>query len=146
MYSQDGEQNDWLHEGGADAFAFRAMAHFGVITRQQYDEKLSEALSTCVLALGVAPIRAMGRSGLYEGYYPCGSTLALWTEASIARGPAAPDLFDLWARLFAGAPDSHYDDALYYRTFASLAGQEVANAMRSLVEQQHPDAAAFLRR
>ena len=106
MFPQDGETNDWMHEGGADAFAFRAMLHFGVITRERYEEELSEALSTCLLALDGRPVRELGDRGRYEAYYPCGSTIGLWTEAALrARAPRGQTSTTSGGRIFAAAHD-----------------------------------------
>ncbi len=146
MFPQDDDQNDWLHEGGADAFAFRAMRHFAVVTQAGYEEELSEALSTCLLALDGKPVDAMIHHGRYEAYYPCGSTIGLWTEAAVRQTHPTFDLFDFWAQLFLHAPHHHYDAALYYQTLDTLAGIQTTRAIRSLVEERHSDAPAFVTR
>jgi len=134
MFANDSEERggSWLHEGGADAFADRALRDLGVYSREKYHAQLSEALSLCVLGLRGAPLTTSSRRGRTKNWYWCGSAIALWTEAATSQIEPKEDLFGFWKRLFDAAPGRRYDDALYYRVLAARAPEAAAKIRGSL--------------
>jgi hypothetical protein len=126
----------WVHEGGADAFAYRALRDLGVETREEYRGRLSDALSRCAFGLRLLgePLAKSHKAGHFMNFYYCGSTIALWTEAVMASTKPSGDLFPFWRDLFRGAsPEKHYDDALYSKLLTERS-KDVASAVQHLAE------------
>ena len=132
MFKNDGEQ--WLHEGGADAFALRSLHELGALSDADLRDALSTAVSGCMLGLGGRPLRESSAPGRTRNYYDCGLTIALFTEAA-THG----DIFQFWRQLFARAPKRHYDDALYQRLLEELGGRDAAALVRRMLEQPIAD-------
>jgi hypothetical protein len=109
----EGRGGDWLHEGAADAFALRALLELGVIGRERYLARLSQALSGCVLGLAEASLHESSQPGLTKNHYNCGSTIALLTEAALRAHDPRDDLFRFWGRVFAQSRDRRYDEVGY---------------------------------
>jgi len=139
----------WMHEGSADALAFRALRALGVLDEAGYRARLSSALSLCVLSLSEGlPLSASTRPGRSRDFYECGSTIALLTEATMKkRGGAKADLFTFWRAVFARASAaSSYDEALYFKTLDELGGDpEVTAFVLRLVREPLADATGEIR-
>jgi hypothetical protein len=134
---------DWLHEGGADAFALWALRDLGFLSRDRFRALVSDNFSMCWLGLGNGAVKDLSRPGKTKGHYYCGSTIALWTEAVVRRASPKEDLFSFWQRLFAAAKEDHVDDAAYFAVLGQYAGgAEAADAMRRLTEGPATDAEA----
>ena len=134
----------WLHAGGADAFAYRALRDLGVETRAAYLNRLSGALSSCVFGLSDLgePLTKSSTPSAFMNYYHCGSTLELWSEALMANAHAGGDLFALWRGVFRSSHHGQYDDALYFDRLAHLGAD--AAALRTFVETRIDDPDAWL--
>jgi hypothetical protein len=109
------DNQDWLHEGGADAFADRALRELGVYDDAQYRDRQSRAVSSCMLGLDGASLNDSSRAGRFHNYYTCGSVIALMTELALARAHAPLDLFAFWGRVFDRSKDHQYDANTYLR-------------------------------
>lgn len=126
---------DWLHEGGADAFALWALRELGFLSAARFRTLVSDNFSMCWLGLGDAPLKDMSRPGKTRAYYHCGSTIALWTDALVRRASPRDDLFSFWRRLFAAAEDDRVDDATYFAVLGQYpGGADAATAMRRMTE------------
>jgi hypothetical protein len=136
---------DWMHEGGADAFAYRALLHLGLLSREAYLARLSDAASRCVSGLGGRPLKDVAGPGRYRNHYTCGSTLALLAEAEARKADPRADVFTLWARLAALAGEKRqYDEPLFFQALsASGVSPERVAWMRRFVQETpaQPDAA-----
>jgi hypothetical protein len=134
----------WMHEGGADAFADRALLARGLIDGDGFDRRVTEALNRCVALLEGRSLRSAASRGLHDATYSCGTIIALWTEASL---PAGEDLFGFWGELLRRAREGGgtYDQDLYLATARSLgiAGQTVQD-MERFTESEHGDTRTLL--
>jgi hypothetical protein len=133
----EGRGGDWLHEGSADAFALRALLALGVIDRERYLARLSEALSGCVLGLSETSLHASSQPGRTKNHYNCGSTIALLSELALRARDPKDDLFRFWGRLFAQSRDGRYDEAGYLARLRADGGSEgaaVASAIEAALE------------
>lgn len=90
---------DWMHEGGAEAFALRALADLGAIPMEYVRTRLSNAVSECLLELDGAPLRESSRPGKYTNDYRCGLVISAMAEASAQQARPGADTFALWGRL-----------------------------------------------
>jgi hypothetical protein len=99
----------WMHEGGADAFAWRAVRRAGILDDAGLDARLTSDLNDCVSAVGSRALDDVEKSGDFKPAYSCGATLAWLTEA------ATGDLHAFWKSLFRASEEHgrHYDEAMY---------------------------------
>jgi hypothetical protein len=129
----DARGGDWMHEGGADAFALRALIELGAMTPAQYLERLSQALSGCMLGLGDAGIRDSSTAGRTKTYYNCGNTIALLSEAAGRRKHATSDIFTFWGHLLGHSRGRHYDEATYLDTLRTEGGADLIPLLESML-------------
>lgn len=121
----------WMHEGGAEAFADRALLVTGLIDRQELEHRASAALDRCLNLLEGRNLHDAVQAGSHDASYACGQVLSLWTEAALASAGQA-DLFAFWGALIARARTAggRYDEALYRDVAAELGvGKAVLDAM-----------------
>jgi len=145
--SVEGDAAPWMHEGGADAFAWAAARDFGVLDEDALRAEVELNLNRCLnklAPLGVSLQDAFKQS-VYELAYSCGSVMnfAAGTELHDRGG-----LFALWRALFGQAEKSgeRYDVGQYFATLRALDRDgTLAAAMSDLWSRPQPDAAAALR-
>lgn len=112
----DPTETMWLSEGGADAFAYRAMKDIGLISHSRYLELLGGALNSCLMQLNGKPIlNNPGSNGEALPAYTCGSTIHLVIESEIKKVNPKQDLFSIWKSLFekAKSHNNKYSEELY---------------------------------
>ncbi len=122
----------WMYEGSADALAFRLLATLGIYDEATRRERVSTALSLCLLALAEgSSLRASVAPGRSRDFYTCGATAALVTEAAVRSRLPEADLLTFWRALFdATAPrGGRYDEALYLATLARLSADREATSV-----------------
>ncbi len=119
MYSYPDGKHSWMHEGGADAFAYRAMKELNVVTHKKYLEYINASLNKCILGLdGSYPLVESAKNRAFKNYYFCGSTIGMITELSLKEG----QLFDFWSSLFsdANSKGGKYTDKMYLEKYDEL--------------------------
>jgi len=132
--NDDGERGgDWMHEGGADTFAFRALLSLGAMTRQDYTDRLSQALSGCMLGLQGASLHQSSEAGRTKNAYNCGNVIALLTEAALRRRDPHQDIFGFWGELFRKSVDHGYSEATYLAVLRSHGGDDAASVIQSML-------------
>jgi hypothetical protein len=110
----------WLHEGGADAWAARALLNLGYITRERYFQIVTEALNRCVLGLGDIPLNKSDDMQRFRNPYDCGSTIGLLTEAAVEKAHGDYDLFTFWSVMFRNAGGGRYSPDMYFGLLNSM--------------------------
>jgi hypothetical protein len=139
----------WMHEGGADAFAERALLDFGIIDQKAHLERLSEYLNECLDSLRGRVLRKVTDNPEMRPFYRCGSTIGLWTEALVSRASGGSrDLFGFWKDLFAaaGGAGGEYSEALYFSTLDKTSSDPAhSEAIHRFVDGPVSDPAAFLK-
>jgi hypothetical protein len=142
---EDGQPSEWLYEGGADASAFRALRAIGTLTDARYRDRLTEALSLCIVGWDGSPLKDAIARGNVRNAYSCGATLQLWAEALAHRADARVDLFTIWARVFERSKREGYADEAYWKTLLELpAVAPSVPAMRAFVDGPAPERIAGL--
>ncbi|HLL55828.1 MAG TPA: hypothetical protein VK447_19860 [Myxococcaceae bacterium] len=144
LIAHDVEGGDWMHEGSADAFAYRALRDLGHISEPAYRARLDMALGQCLLGLQGKPLRAAPREGRHRASYACGSTLQLLAELSARKKDPRADIFSLWRGVFDAAGKSgRYDEPMLLGAFArgGVSERRIAE-MKALLDgpTQHADA------
>lgn len=132
----------WMHEGGADAFAWRAMHRAGLLDDAALEERQLGDLNSCLAGLGARPLAAVEEAGEFRFVYSCGSMLAWLSEAALQSVDPAADLHTLWATLFRGAAErgSDYDEELYLATLHHLdADPSIVAFIDDLLHRPMPD-------
>ncbi len=145
--SVEGDAAPWMHEGGADAFAWAASVSFGVLDDDALRAVIELNLNRCLNRLKplAAPLQDAFKRGVYELAYSCGSVMNFAIEAKLReRG----GLFTFWRALFAAAEKSgdRYSVDQYLATLASLdAGSALTRSLRDLWSQADADPETILR-
>jgi hypothetical protein len=131
----------WLDEGGADAWALRALLAVGVVDRERYRQILSEDTAQCLRLLDQGSVAAAEAAGRWKAVYRCGEVASFLTEYSGRRRDPPWDLLQFWGQVFHRARAGNaYDETTWLDTVAGLpAGERVANVVRRLLAR--PDAA-----
>lgn len=94
-------EHSWIHEGGADAFAVRALVHLGVWSDKQAQQAQEGHVNTCLDGLQGHAITDHDGHRNFSVYYACGATIAWLSERALQQQRSAADLFDLWRDLMA---------------------------------------------
>lgn len=145
--SVEGDAAPWMHEGGADAFAWAAARSFGVLDDEGLRGLVELNLNRCLnklAPLGMSLQDAFKR-GVYELAYSCGSVMNFVVDARLReRG----GLFTYWRALFAIAEKSgdQYSVDQYFSTLAALdAGSALTGSLRELWSRVGADPETTLR-
>ncbi|WP_223789968.1 hypothetical protein [Marinicella meishanensis] len=96
VMSDSRREHSWLHEGGADAFAVRALVHLGFWDANDARQAHVRYLNACLDDLQGHAITDHGGHQNFAVYYACGATLAWFSELALQAHQADTDLFDLW--------------------------------------------------
>ena len=138
----------WMHEGGADALSFSALAELGVTDRAGVLMRHERALKQAATRLVGASVRESGTPELSMNFYQAGSALALATELAVQQANPELDLFDFWRELLTAARTngSTYQEADYYALADRMApGSGIGERLRAFVETRHEEpVAAFI--
>ncbi len=145
MFQTEGKNQSWMHEGGADAFAWRALHRAGLLDDAGLDARQAADLNACLARLGQESLAAAEERGEFRQVYTCGSLLAWLTEAAVRRNDPAADLHSFWAALFRAADrrDRRYDEALYLATLREWTNDLATVAfVEDFLHRPMPDRAA----
>ena len=130
----------WLDEGGADAWALRALLDLDVVDRNRFRQILRDDAAECLRLLQDGPLATAARAGRWKALYRCGELASFLTEAAGSRRNPPWDLVQFWGQVFYGARGGVYNEAIWFDTLAGMPGGErAASVVRRLVGQ--PDAA-----
>jgi len=130
----------WLDEGGADAWALRALLDLNVLTRTRFREILSQDQAECLALLQEGPLVDAARAGRWTAIYRCGEVANFLTEAAGIRRDPPWDVLQFWGQVFFDARNGTYDEALWLDTLAGLpGGPRVVGVVRRM--SSRPDAA-----
>ena len=88
----------WMHEGGADAFAFRALRDVGIVTDEELSALEDQSFKLCKQKLKNYPLKDSAVRREFKNYYYCGEFIARVTE--VITGDS---LYAFWKKLFARA-------------------------------------------
>lgn len=138
------ETSYWLHEGGANVFAFRAMNKLGVIDRKRLYENYSSQLNKCIKQADNLPLNKAFEQGLFKAYYNCGSTIGLMTEKALEI-EGAGSIFDFWTALFkTGSSHDGYTQQNYLDLIEAKTGNlRLKNSIERFVDKGVPSAKSF---
>lgn len=139
----DGGGHAWVHEGSANAFAYRIGADLADNPEAYLAEVYASEYKDCVAHLEKAALVEARDSGSFRAYYACGDLIALATDALLPDH----DLFDFWNALQrASIQASETDRAeLYFKVLAELgASAQGVRKLRSFVSEKPAEASVFV--
>ena len=128
---------DWVHEGGAELLAFRAVRKLELSTEADLYDRLSWSASECALVRGGSDL---GKDSV-RARYACGAVIQ-----AIVSEQAQGGLEAIWARLMAlGKGKAGYDEETFYRAcIESGTPPERIAAARALAGTRSGPAQAFV--
>jgi hypothetical protein len=146
MFRRAPRAGSWLHEGGADALAWRALLAQGIIDLGRFWREQSRNVSSCLLGLEGQPLKDSSRPGRFNNHYSCGATINLLAEAALRSSGSREDLFDFWRGVFRVNPDGTYDDHSFLEALRAIPGSDQTVALvRRLIEGPTQDIEPALR-
>jgi hypothetical protein len=97
------QNHPWLHEGAAEFASWRALRDLDLMTPDDFNANVGEALSRCRALLEADPLLGpLGKSG--GAPYYCGAVVQWVSDLGAARAAQAPkDFFAIWGRIFKAA-------------------------------------------
>ncbi len=123
----------WMHEGGADGFAYRLLREEHIISESEYNDFLSTALNECLYRVKDSPLKKVFDDREYRMMYYCGSTLALMTEMAL-KNQKQGDLFTFWKKLFEKTGALPYSENLYFSVLEKdFSSPQLASFIRAFV-------------
>jgi hypothetical protein len=120
--------SDWMHEGGADAFAYKALNRLGRLSDARLAEIEAAAFSSCLVGTRLGPLHEASVPGRFKLYYWCGHLIAHITEGLGARSTPSVDLHGFWGELLRRSREAPYSEADYLSLLRGLSGGEAAEA------------------
>lgn len=127
----------WMHEGGADAFAYRALRDLKIVKADRFAEFQTDAFNECMNQLKDRPLRQVTEDPNFTAFYRCGSIFALITEAAIQKKDPKLDLFSFWHEVFEQAKlaGGVYTEQIYFEVLNRMSGEaETSAAIKKLLD------------
>jgi hypothetical protein len=136
------QDSAWIHEGQANAVAYRLLVDQGLQSQDAYESRLAETFTRCAEELEGRTLQGTLRTGRV-GAYDCGELIALASDSALE----GHDLFDLWAAMVASRPDQkNYEAEDYFVALQDLgASPDVVERLRMLTTASITDADRVLR-
>lgn len=129
MFNHRVKGGDWLHEGSADALAWRALRELHIIDDDRFWREQSQGASRCLLGLEGQPLKDSSRSGKFMNHYSCGATINLLAEAVLRSAHSNEDLFRFWGRVFAANGNGTYDEGALFKVLEGIPGSSATVAL-----------------
>jgi hypothetical protein len=123
LFIYDGpEKSFWMHEGGANALAFRASYRMGVYGQDRLNEIFTKEVNNCIELIGTNALNDASKLRIFGAYYSCGSTIGLLVEAATRKLNPNFTLFDFWSELFkrAESNDHRYSQNSFLKLMSDL--------------------------
>jgi hypothetical protein len=145
MHAYGGEDDLWIHEGSADAFAELALLRAGYIDDQRLAARRSEALNRCTSGLAGGSLTTSRERQQFRNYYSCGNILAVWSVAALGGPFEFNRLFEIWVGMFdrLDPEGGSYTRDNYFESLRSLGvGASDLEALQGFLDEHHADPSA----
>lgn len=132
--SADNEQAPWMHEGGAEAFAWLAMRDLEMLGEDGFRRTIQNALNHCVGDRGIHhdTLQAALMRQQFDLSYSCGGIMNMLVDAALSDSGG---LYTFWRALFREAKKAgnHYSLEQYFSTVEHLTNSpRLANVLRRI--------------
>jgi hypothetical protein len=138
----------WIHEGGAEAFAYLAMRELDPAAFASTERRVAQAAADCARGLEAGPLADAHARGATSLHYTCGLVMQVALSRALhasARRAPGPDLFGLWARFLVlvdnGAP---WTSATFLDTVRDAGLGELAGRLQRLLTTRIEAPQAFV--
>jgi hypothetical protein len=127
----------WMHEGGADAFAYFALLDLKFINPKKFLDYQTEAFNSCLSRLKNRPLWDVKEDPNFRAHYHCGAMLALLTHAGVSKMNKKYNLFYFWNQIFeeVKASKKPYTEELYFSILDRiLKNKELSGTIKKLLK------------
>lgn len=127
----------WMHEGGAEILAWRAMRELGQLSQAEFDTNLRNAYEACTSALGGRPLMSVADSGEHRLLYTCGAVIGRASELALEQNGS--DIFAFWRELIEVALRSaSFSQQNYFELLSAMSeNEELVAELEKLVLESH---------
>ena len=142
LFSHASSGSAWLHEGGAESFAYSALRNLDLISKQDHLNAFNEALTHTLTRLPGKSLNSAALRGAYQDDYAAGLMIGLITEKALQKAGTGMDIIDFWRVIFRSSFDlgNKYSQELYLETLLGLTGDAVSvDWIRTLADTGTPD-------
>lgn len=122
------DENDaWIHEGGADAFAALALSQLDKSSPTYIQKRTIEAVESCLEGLKKGPLTTAADRGDFSSMYSCGMVIQLSIDKAVRqKSNGRSDLFSVWADFLAKVKQGNiWNSTTFLDTVESYAGPDV---------------------
>ncbi|MEO1014370.1 MAG: hypothetical protein AAFX08_04195 [Pseudomonadota bacterium] len=128
------EDESWIHEGGADFFAFLALRSLAAAPQDYLNLRLNRALDRCAEELARGPLRAANERGNFQAYYDCGLLLHMAAAEEVAAADGR-DAFALWTSYVETAKaEGEWSTKVFAAFIESLGAANAAGLARNVLD------------
>ncbi|MBF0362074.1 MAG: hypothetical protein HQK49_13750 [Oligoflexia bacterium] len=145
------DNTSWMHEGGAEIFAYTVLRDFALISDDEFYNSLTEKLNKCILGMESSKDFSLNDSSKkrrFENYYTCGAIIGLITDSAVKKAnPKSNGILDFWKLLFKKASTNNnlYTQEMYYSLLLELTkNKKLVTGLRNLISVPNPNFAKSL--
>lgn len=134
------DENDaWIHEGGADAFAVLALSQLDKATPDYIRKRKTEAFESCTEGLKKGPLDTAADRGDFDLMYNCGMIIQLMIDKAVRqKSNDSSDLFTVWADFLAKVKQGNaWNSATFLDTVKTHAGSEVRALSENIISTKN---------
>jgi len=92
------DDDAWIHEGGADAFAAIGLLDLKAVSPAYVTKRKTDAIEQCLKGLEKGPLDMAADRGAFDLLYSCGMVIQLSIDKALRdNSNGQSDLFDIWA-------------------------------------------------
>jgi hypothetical protein len=126
-------ETSWINEGGADAFAYRALAALIPDARHYLDARLAGARKGCAEALTRTTLADAMKAGEIDMLYQCGLVINERVDRSLRAGGGSDGVFSVWKYYRA---NGRGDEDSYLAAIAQSGGPGLADWARHIAHDR----------
>ncbi len=142
-------ENDsaWIHEGGADALAFLALAELESTSPEYLESRKRGAFDECASGLESRTLDEAAAAGEYRYHYSCGMLMQLAIDAALRQtGDGKRGLFEFWrAFLHRVKAQADWTPENFLNLLRAEDGRQTAAFLQSLTNEPQAKPREFLR-
>ena len=115
------EEDSWIHEGGAEAFAAIAMETFKLMPETALEKRKTDAVDTCLEGLKAGDLRQAGARKDFDLYYACGMIIQLAAHKNLLSKGEEKGIFSIWEKFL---EDLNQNQKWNENTFMSVLSEQ----------------------
>ena len=148
IWEKLGEDQPWVHEGGAENLARAVLKQSGIFTPDEYSEEMGRLERRCVRNLNKSSVYAGGETGNSKVFYNCGNVVYDTVAQTLNPKDRADGALTFWQALAAHPAEKRNaseSEKLVFETFKELGLSDTAlEAIRAFLQEKHDDPEAAI--